>query len=438
MIGCYLQMYWFTTKRQANIIYEKIKHYHLGIIMLRKLIMVLFSCLLIGCSLSTDNYYALDERHESIFGNGLFNYQGNNYQDYINFYRRKLEISQLPIDTISPKKRIDGNLPFLLKPNASCGKGVSGKYKKGILLTHGLGDSPYFMKSLGNYLQSQCFVVLGLLLPGHGTRPGDLANTSWREWEKAQVFGIEQTYQFAEDVYLAGFSTGAALVLYSAAGRHDLKGMLLFSPAIKISLLAHFAKVYEVFALFSDRLKWRHIGADDDPYKYQSFHFNAIVQTNKLLKRTRRKLANLGLDIPVFMAASWEDETVNIPAAIDFFYRLSNPMNQLMLFSQKRMEFNQGSRPRIVQPTGQQLLSLSHIGLMLPPDDPVYGITGSYRECEYYLGHSAKYNLCKSGKAPFVGEVTSANVGRGVVQRISYNPWWKVMTMEVKEFLDFQ
>src|SRR5690348_2719348 len=70
---------------------------------------------------------------------------------------------------------VEPNLPFELKP-------ATRSPKQGVLLLHGLLDSPFVMKDIGNYFQSQGMLVRALVLPGHGTVPGALLNVSYHDW----------------------------------------------------------------------------------------------------------------------------------------------------------------------------------------------------------------------------------------------------------------
>ena len=90
-------------------------------------------------------------------------------------------------------KIVDGNAPFELKPPAGCPSGHGKPYRRGILLTHGLTDSPYSMRALGSFFQKNCFRVMAILLPGHGTQPGDLLDIHWQEWAKAEAYGTDAT-----------------------------------------------------------------------------------------------------------------------------------------------------------------------------------------------------------------------------------------------------
>ena len=59
----------------------------------------------------------------------------------------------------------------------------------GVLLVHGLTDSPYHLKAIGEIFSENGFYVIGLRLPGHGPVPGGLLNVTWEDWYSAVKFG---------------------------------------------------------------------------------------------------------------------------------------------------------------------------------------------------------------------------------------------------------
>jgi hypothetical protein len=52
----------------------------------------------------------------------------------------------------------------------------------GVLLLHGLSDSPYSLRALGQRLYAEGYTVIWLRIPGHGTCPAALANVSSEDW----------------------------------------------------------------------------------------------------------------------------------------------------------------------------------------------------------------------------------------------------------------
>ena len=71
------------------------------------------------------------------------------------------------------------------KPPLNCSgvqqRGGGRKYKRGILLILGLYDSPYVMKDLERLFNENCFYTRSILLPGQGTRPGDMLYISYNK-----------------------------------------------------------------------------------------------------------------------------------------------------------------------------------------------------------------------------------------------------------------
>ena len=70
------------------------------------------------------------------------------------------------------------NRSFRLTPAAPSPAG-------GVLLVHGLTDSPYSMKALAEALYRRGFEVTVLRLPGHGTLPSMLTEMRYRDWVAA-------------------------------------------------------------------------------------------------------------------------------------------------------------------------------------------------------------------------------------------------------------
>lgn len=55
------------------------------------------------------------------------------------------------------EKIVAGNAPFELLPTGDFQKGRDKLYKRGVLLTHGLSDSPYHMRHLATFFSAMDF-----------------------------------------------------------------------------------------------------------------------------------------------------------------------------------------------------------------------------------------------------------------------------------------
>ena len=54
-----------------------------------------------------------------------------------------------------------------------------------VLLLHGMSDSPYSLRHLGERLSASGMRVLGLRVPGHGTAPSGLVHVQWQDMAAA-------------------------------------------------------------------------------------------------------------------------------------------------------------------------------------------------------------------------------------------------------------
>ena len=85
----------------------------------------------------------------------------------------------------------------------------------GVLLLHGMSDSPYSLRALGETLQRRGYQVLGLRLPGHGTAPSGLLSVSWQDMAAAVRLAMQQLASRLgpKPIHMVGYSTGAPLAL---------------------------------------------------------------------------------------------------------------------------------------------------------------------------------------------------------------------------------
>ena len=143
----------------------------------------------------------LEARHRPSGLNSRFHGGRLAFADYVASSRDMLYKARCRLGAANPEKIVDGNAPFELKPKASGSARQHKTYRRGVLLTHGLTDSPYFMRHLAEIFQEDGFRVMAVLLPGHGTQPGDLLEVTWQEWAKAVAYGTDR---LAEEVDLRG------------------------------------------------------------------------------------------------------------------------------------------------------------------------------------------------------------------------------------------
>lgn len=303
----------------------------------------------------------------------------------------------------------------------------------GVLLLHGMSDSPYTMQYFAKHYQESAH-VLGLRLPGHGTLPSGLTDINWQDMAAAVSIAVEHMKQVLQDkpLYVVGFSTGAALALnhelekLRGGDAGDFSGLVFVSPAIGLPPVAAGAKWQAILGNFLglDKLSWNSIQTEYDPFKYSSFAVNAGDVVYQLASRNVELLNQLDSQslarlAPVLTFQSLTDDTVDTMAVLrDLYLRLQGENHELVMFDINRTQVNLSLMPTdpllpffdlvdtteldfdftLIENTGggrgavqarnltngadieaviqhwpKQVYSLSHVALPFPQDDELYG-----------------------------------------------------------------
>jgi alpha-beta hydrolase superfamily lysophospholipase len=225
--------------------------------------------------------------------------------------------------------------------------------RAGVLLLHGMSDSPYSLRDLGRALHERGAHVVGLRLPGHGTAPSGLVSVRWQDMAAATELALRHLHERTggAPIYVIGYSNGGALaVRHAIAALEDssvppVDGLVLISPSIGVTPLAAFA-VWQArlgVLLGLPKLAWSAILPEYDPFKYNSFAVNAGDQVFRLTAVIGAGLGRLReagrLDDfpPVLAFQSLTDATVSTRAVIDgLFLRLPEGGHELVLFDLNR------------------------------------------------------------------------------------------------------
>jgi alpha-beta hydrolase superfamily lysophospholipase len=247
----------------------------------------------------------------------------------------------------------------------------------GVLLVHGLSDSPYSLRALAERLHAEGYTVVGLRVPGHGTCPRALAEATWEDWTAAvriAVAGVRRLIPEGAPLILAGYSNGGALSIHYAASAIEdgnlpaVNAVVLFSPMIGISPLARVSRLYRVVARISgnEKAQWSDVNAEVDPFKYGSWPMNANEQAWALTRDMERRLADIEKSgrmnrmPPILAMQSAVDATVAVPRLIAGLFDRLTPggASELVLFDVNRvawldnllsLSFEQEIRPRLLR-----------------------------------------------------------------------------------------
>jgi alpha-beta hydrolase superfamily lysophospholipase len=236
--------------------------------------------------------------------------------------------------------------------------------KGGVLLLHGLTDSPYSLRHLGELFERQGLYVLSLRMPGHGTIPGELNRMQWQDWQAATELGARHVAGVIGDqqpFYIAGYSNGGSLALkytLDAISSEDMRvpdQLFLLSPMIAVDRLAKYSSIFIWLGDvdFFNKSRWMDVLPEYDPHKYNSFPVNAALQSYKFTSAIRAQIGKMHSKgelqkmPPVLTFQSLVDKTVVASALFDELYE-SLPVNnsELVLFDVNTIgELNEFLRP---------------------------------------------------------------------------------------------
>ncbi|MEG9862620.1 MAG: alpha/beta fold hydrolase [Parvularculales bacterium] len=294
---------------------------------------------------------------------------GDDFATYLNWAGDRVRAYINPLSSETRDLEIRLSLPYERGPNAECDLKGS---KKGVVLVHGLGDTPTHMDSLAEFYAEHCFVVRNVLLPGHGTRPADLMEVNYEDWVQTVEFTLLDLKQHVDHVYLTGFSIGGAVVLHLAAAHPDISGVVAIAPALKVG-----------FSVFTTPTVWLRNWvdwADSDPRtsfaKYDSMPMNGIAQSVLLAEAASRKICQDGLRIPVLMVLSDDDNVINSSHASRIFERcVVSDASRLVIYQRQKDELIK--RDRRIEINGQvpsaNMRNYSHRSMHIAPTHPVFG-----------------------------------------------------------------
>lgn len=229
----------------------------------------------------------------------------------------------------------------------------SEKPRGGVLLVHGMSDSPYSLRTLGKALNQHGYWVIGMRMPGHGTAPSGLRYINRHDMTGAVRIGMAHLDKKVngKPVHMVGYSTGAPLAIEFALDALDGKSaplpgsLILISPAIGIHPAAGLASFKDWLSNIPglDGLAYTQIHPEFDPYKYNSFATNAADVVHGLARSVANRIeqrADTNPDVvlpPVLVFKSTVDATVTTDAVVDNLLEHLNPgRHELVLFDINR------------------------------------------------------------------------------------------------------
>ncbi len=359
----------------------------------------------------------------------------------------------------------------------------------GVLMLHGLTDSPYSMRSTAELFRAKGYYVLALRLPGHGTTPGALRYASAEDWQAVVEPAARHVRSVIDDeqpFLVVGYSNGGVLAVnYALDALNDDNlplpdRLLLMSPAIGVAPYAMFAAWHKTLSwlTYFEKFQWQAVLPEYDPYKYNSFPKNAGYETYVLTQQVQEKLSRVDAPQsarrypPVLAFVPLVDATVSTSDTVQhLFQQLNRPEDELVLYDINRFsgidQFLKSGHQELLQSVRDdpgrrfgltlvtnrtrasstalartslngrvserllegewppQIYSLSHVAIPFPPDDIWYGDGSADRNGQYSLGALTPR-----------GEKQVLIVPADLLLRLRYNPFFEYQANRVVELIE--
>jgi carboxylesterase len=166
------------------------------------------------------------------------------------------------------------------------------------LLLHSFTASASEVRPLGLYLRNKGFSGIAPLLPGHGSVPEDLGNTTWLDWyavARDSLYYLKETYPH---VFVIGVALGSVLATILAAShlRVGIDGLVLISPSqhspsalVKniLPFVKFFKKDFTMVADLDPEVE------DKGQFFYSKRPTTALIELYRVIGFTNHRLANI-------------------------------------------------------------------------------------------------------------------------------------------------
>ncbi len=330
--------------------------------------------------------------------------------------------------------------PFEWPPE---GYNITTPSQYGVLLIHGLLDSCFIMRDIGQSLYKEGYFIKSILLPGHGLSPDALLSIRATQWINAVKLGIDELKsKKIEKIILVGFSLGGLLALLHTLHDNHIAGIVCLAPACKIrSWLAKLTTWQPVLGHHFPSTQWLSTLEECDPVKYRSTPTNAVnqvYQLTQLLKKESNKKNFLAC--PIFFIASAEDSIICSKTALNYFMQNQHSASKAILYSSKLKKKQTYRHDHRIEVRNSYLpeygiMHFSHICLPVAPHNSHYGNQGDYIFASHINPKNWHYGETRNFDETSIILRNKFNIKKMHYGRLTFNPDFEYMIEKIKEFI---
>jgi len=402
--------------------------------MLKPIIFNLFIIVLLsGCTFTRTNHQEASKAYLTPQGwqSPARFLEHTSFTDYAASIKKEVDQHRIPFNATNAKQEAAMATPVQLLPADSC----NGKVEGIAILVHGLSDTAFVMRDVASVLTDACYISRTVLLPGHGTRAGDMLNARYEHWRDTLGYLIDQASGETETILLVGFSLGAVLTLEQVVRRSELiDGIIGLSPAYNLSSY----KKAKWSTWLRPIVPWIDRGVSDDAMRYEAMPTRGVVETVQAIAQMNKQVQNHGpIAIPWLLAQNVDDAVIT-PVSNQKLWQqhAMHPESRLIRFISKQAP---DSENRIIDLSGkdhsQKVLGLSHIAILNSPENAHYGRNGSYRNCGLTAPRDRELvRRCEEASDVWYGIWNSDKEIENPLAISTFNPSFDQFALELRTF----
>lgn len=178
-------------------------------------------------------------------------------------------------------------------------KGFGPKNEIGCLLLHSFTASPSEVRPLGAFLRNRGYSGIAPLLPGHGSVPEELRQTSWLDWYSNAREGFFYLTQSYSKIIVIGVALGSVLatMLSASPERESINGLVLISPSqhspstLVKTVLPFLKYIKKDFSTISEVEAFKTLDRGKEQFYYSKRPTEALIELYRVIGFTNKRLS---------------------------------------------------------------------------------------------------------------------------------------------------
>lgn len=206
-----------------------------------------------------------------------------------------------------------------------------GTNERAVLLLHGYTGAPSEMRLLGEYLNSKGFTVKCVLLPGHGTTPEDLNETTTDDWYAEAEHACCELLSSHSKVMVAGLSMGGLLTIRIASQLPIERAAILAAPIYLQDKRVPLFPILRYFVKYLPKQKRNYHEAAKYNVAYDKMPTKPIGSILQMIKTAKAEYIPK-IEIPFLVMQSKIEHTVAPKSAQYIYDNIKSKVKKLVWF----------------------------------------------------------------------------------------------------------